>query len=480
MIWRWAGRALAAAVVLLATFAIGGAVSAMNRLPGLQPWHRLITGLEPRASDMDERFTLADYLGREAAVFEEAKKRVDATVAIDADPAIPNRYVAASRSAPARLPIDLNRTREQTPPQIRGGALLVHGLTDAPYSMRAIADRLHAAGYYTLSLRLQGHGTVPGGLVNATWEDWAAAVRMGARHTRQTIGDGLPLVLVGYSNGGALAINYVLETLGDDRLPAATKVVLVSPMVGVSPMARLARMISLLGPVPFFEKARWVDIVPEYNPVKYNSFPANAAVQTSRFTRAIQTSLARAAGDGRLARFPPVLAFQSVVDTTVSAPAVVYDLYDRLPEGRHELVLFDINRQSGVQAFTRPGAVLPRLTSEGTRRYTVTLVTNTATDTPGVSAMTVAAGSTSLNSEALGLEWPRDMFSLSHIALPFPHDDPVYGGDSVYGEAGGVALGRVVPRGEKDVLVVPLDALMRVSWNPFFSYMAGRIERWLD
>jgi hypothetical protein len=133
-----------------------------------------------------------------------------------------------------------------------------------------------------------------------------------------------------------------------------------------------------------------------------------------------------------------------------------------------------------VQAFTRPGAVLPRLTSEGARRYTVTLVTNTATETPGVSAMSVAAGSTSLSSEPLGLEWPREMFSLSHIALPFPHDDPVYGGDSVYGEAGGVALGRVVPRGEKDVLVVPLDALMRVSWNPFFPYMAARIERWID
>ena len=56
---------------------------------------------------------------------------------------------------------------------------------------------------------------------------------------------------------------------------------------------------------------------------------------------------------------PPVLAFQSVVDTTVSTPAVALELLDRLPAGRNELVLFDLNRQAGIDAFTRPEAVLP-------------------------------------------------------------------------------------------------------------------------
>ena len=37
-----------------------------------------------------------------------------------------------------------------------------------------------------------------------------------------------------------------------------------------------------LGPLPFFEKARWLDVIPEYNPFKYNSFPANAANQSYR------------------------------------------------------------------------------------------------------------------------------------------------------------------------------------------------------
>lgn len=78
--------------------------------------------------------------------------------------------------------------------------------------------------------------------------------------------------------------------------------------------------------------------------------------------------------------------FQSVVDATVSARAVVTRLFDRLAAGRHELVRFDINRHTGVDAFTTPGAILPRLTGGGPRTYTATIVSNTSPDTFDVSA----------------------------------------------------------------------------------------------
>ena len=144
--------------------------------------------LEPRAAEITPSFTLAQYLEREEAVFAEARREVDDTVGPTADPNIPNRYVAASRSHPNKLTTSWDRTQQLTAADPIGGVLLVHGLTDSPYSMRALAERLHAAGYETLSLRMQGHGTVPGGLVNTIWEDWSAAVRMGARHLRQRIG----------------------------------------------------------------------------------------------------------------------------------------------------------------------------------------------------------------------------------------------------------------------------------------------------
>jgi alpha-beta hydrolase superfamily lysophospholipase len=464
--------ALAGAVALVVA---GGAFSAVRRLPDLQPWHELQSGLEPTAAEITPAFTLEEYLRREDAVFREARERVEIPASANADPSLPNRYVVTSRSHPLRLGTDWNRTQVLDTAQPQGGALLIHGLTDSPYSMRSIAARLHDRGFYTVSLRMQGHGTVPGGLVRPSWEDWMAAVTMGVRQVRQRIGPQAPLVVVGYSNGGALVTKYTLDALENPSLPMPSRVILISPMIGVSPMARFARVISALGPI--VPKAKWLDVFPEYNPYKYVSFPANAGAQTARITSALNQQLIKLAGSKQLDKMPPVLAFQSAVDTTVSTPAVVYDFFDHLGGSGHEVVLFDLNRQAGVDALTRPGLLLPRIEAASRRSYTVTLVTNTSSDALEVSAVTRAAGTDGVTRESLGLAWPAEMFSLSHIALPFPEDDPLYGGRGDGRERGGLSLGRLIPRGEKDVLIVPIESLMRVSWNPFFPYLADRIDR---
>ena len=43
-----------------------------------------------------------------------------------------------------------------------------------------------------------------------------------------------------------------------------------------------------------------------------------------------------------------------------------------------------------------------------------------------------------------------------------------------------VRLGTLSPRGERAVLTVPVDTLMRVSANPFFPYLAARVTSWTD
>ena len=174
-----------------------------------------------------------------------------------------------------------------------------------------------------------------------------------------------------------------------------------------------------------------------------------------------------------------MLAFQSIVDTTVSSPAVVDDLFEHLPPGKSELVVFDLNRQAGIDAFTTPGAILPRLTGERRRSYAVTLVTNANAATLEAAAMSVASGADVITTEPLGVSWPESIYSLSHVALPFPIDDPVYGGEGRGRDLGSVALGRLSPRGEKGALIVPAEVLMRMTWNPFFPYLAQRIERWV-
>ena len=208
-------------------------------------------------------------------------------------------------------------------------------------------------------------------------------------------------------------------------------------MIGVPKFAWLARVISMLGPLPAFEKARWLDVYPEYNPFKYNSFPANAGLQTWRLTTTLQAQIARIARAGRGAQLPPVLTFHSLVDATVSTPAVVHALYDVIADERSELVLFDINRSSGLVPFIRPGdaTLLSRLTDRSARRYRRTLITNVDPASLDVVERSVAPGATVIDVRPLGLAWPRDVFSLSHVAIPFPMTDPVYGRDEIAGRA---------------------------------------------
>ena len=145
---------------------------------------------------------------------------------------------------------------------------------------------LQDAGFYTLSLRMPGHGTVPAGLARATWRDWSAAVRIGVRHVRQRIGPDRPLVLVGYSNGGALVSLYALEVAERSKpAPARSTRADVADDRRDAAMRCSRRVISLFSGVPYFNRSAWTSVLPEYNPFKYNSFPANAGYQSHLLTR---------------------------------------------------------------------------------------------------------------------------------------------------------------------------------------------------
>ena len=477
---RWVTRLIGSALLIFATIVIGGALSARRRLPDLESWHRVVPP-DFRAADFTAQSTLADFLAKEDAAFrvvhDDVEQRLDPAWRVPA-----NRYNRDGVSHPARLGTDWNRTQVLTPPgDATGGALLVHGLTDAPYSMRTIGEDLRRRGYLVVALRMPGHGTVPAGLTDVRWEDWVAAARIGVRHLRATIGPDKPLVLVGYSNGGAVVLKYSLDVLEGSGDPPAVRIVLLSPMLGVTPFAWLARVISMLGPLPAFEKARWLDVYPEYNPFKYNSFPANAGLQTWRLTTTLESQIARAARSALGARLPPILTFHSLVDATVSTPAVVHGLYDVIGDERSELVLFDINRSSGLVPFIRPAdaTLLSRLTDSSARRYRRTLVTNVDASSLEVAEKSVAPGATTIETRPLGLSWPRDIFSLSHVAIPFPLSDPVYGREEQTALPQLIRLGLLSPHGEKAVLSVPSDTLTRLTCNPFFSYMDGRIVEWV-
>jgi carboxylesterase len=102
------------------------------------------------------------------------------------------------------------------------GALVLHGFTGNPSSMRGVAERLADAGLTVELPLLPGHGTAIDELVPLRWADWSAA----AEDAYATLAAGCTRVaVIGLSMGGTLA-SWLAE-----RHPEICGLVLVNPMV---------------------------------------------------------------------------------------------------------------------------------------------------------------------------------------------------------------------------------------------------------
>ena len=62
----------------------------------------------------------------------------------------------------------------------------------------------------------------------------------------------------------------------------------------------------------------------------------------------------------------------------------------------------------------------------------------------------------------LGLSYPAEIYSLSHVALPFPMSDSLYGLYPDSSEDFGINLGAMASRGERGALIISLDSLKRL------------------
>jgi len=472
--FRWMKIAGGVLGVALLTFLAVRIYDTQRGLP-LEPWHTYVPN-ELRAEKLGGA-DWAQYLAAEGAIFEGVRREVSQKLEEGAHvPA--NRYFEGSPVYPAHFTQDFNRSFVLEPEgKPVGAVVLLHGLTDSPYSQRHIARFYRDHGFVAIVPRLPAHGTVPGALTDVVWEDWVAATRLSVREARSRVDPSAPLHLVGFSNGGALALIYALDSLGDEKLSKPDRIVLISPMVGITSFARFAGLAGLPAILPAFAKAAWLGIVPEFNPFKYNSFPVNGARQSHRLTRALQERIARYGGEGKLEQLPPILTFQSLIDFTVSTRAIISALYAHLPANGSELVLFDINRAAKFGPLLRRSAdtALARIIPNGPQRYRLTVVTNSDDMSGDMIERVTEAGSGDQKSRPLGLSYPSGFFSLSHVALPFPITDSLYGTTPDPSENFGENLGTLAPRGERNVLIASLDSLMRASSNPFFPYLIDRI-----
>lgn len=455
---------------------IAGGVFYLTSRPDLSVWHTVSLTEEFTAAMPMTRFE--DYLALENRLFAELDTKVYDAVPPGAGCEV-MRYCRGSLSDPGRWPTNWNRSFELAPAAPSVGVLLIHGMSDSPYSLRSIGLQLAGAGARVLGLRVPGHGTAPSGLVNTTWEDMAAAVTLSMAHLKKTVGD-RPIYIVGYSNGSALALNYALTALVDETLPAVAGMVMISPEIAVTPAAALARWQAWLGDLLGLPKLQWNDLTPEYDPFKYGSFAVNAGEQSHRITSENKALIARRAAEGKLRRMPPILSFQSIVDATVIASAVITDLFDRLPGGGHELVLYDLNRLDiNISLMdTRSADTMASLLGGSAHPYGIRLITNSSPSSRDVVMKRTPPGGGPASVEPLEAAWPSGVYSLSHVALPFPPEDPLYGGDSSV-ENPGIRLGSAALFGERGVPLVNPGGLLRQHWNPFYDHMAHSIHRFL-
>jgi hypothetical protein len=179
---------------------------------------------------------------------------------------------------------------------------------------------------------------------------------------------------------------------------------------------------------------------------------------------------------------PPTLVFLSTVDATVSTGAVVDRLLKPLRPDRHELVLFDINRFAAKSTLliSDPAPLTARLMADNSLPFVVTLVTNENPESTAVVARRKPPLSAEASkTETLNLAWPRGVISLSHVALPFPPDDPLYG-QAPPGKGDILFLGQMAIQGERDLLKIPYSFLVRLRYNPFYTFLEMRALEWID
>lgn len=204
----------------------------------------------------------------------------------------------------------------------RRGVLLTHGLSDSPYMMRHLAAFFQQNGFRVMAVLLPGHGTQPGDLLEVIWQEWGRTVAYGAYRLADEVDE---LYLAGYSTGATLSIYHSLR---DYRVRG---LFLFSPALKVTRRAAFAKLHKLYSWL--IPAAKWVDIKPDLDIYKYESFTKNAAAQAYALTRALDMLLRKQEPD------IPVFVAASADDMTVKT-SVILEFVARRLHPSSKLVLY--------------------------------------------------------------------------------------------------------------------------------------------
>jgi alpha-beta hydrolase superfamily lysophospholipase len=447
----------------------------------LKPWHTEKLTEEFSVEKAEQIKTFDDYLALEDRLYKELDEKVYAQS--DTGPEYKlDRYSPGSAADPRKLEKNWNRSFELTAENPLGGVLLLHGMSDSPYALRTLGKALHQKGYWVIGMRMPGHGTAPSGLRYISRHDMAAAVRIGMAHLDKKVA-GKPVHMVGYSTGAPLSLEFAIDALEGKSAPVPASLILVSPAIGIHAAAGMASFKDSMSSLPGLDEWSFLQIQPEFDPYKYNSFATNAADVVHTLTRSVASRLTERAAAKPEVILPPTIVFKSTVDATVTTNAVVDNLLARLHPDRHELVLFDINRYAVVGSrmlIDDPAPLTDRVMNADNLPFAVTLVTNENPQSTNVISKYKKPFSLDASSKLEhGVSWPPGVISLSHVALPIAPDDPLYG-QRAPGNEDFIFLGQMAIQGERDLLQIPADWMMRLRYNPFYDYLERRMIDWIN
>jgi carboxylesterase len=195
-------------------------------------------------------------------------------------------------------------------------ALLCHGFTGNPSSMRPWADYLAAAGLTVSLPRLPGHGTTWQEMAGTRWEDWYAEIDRAYEELRGPAGE---IFVMGLSMGATLALR-LAELRGD----GVAGLVLVNPSLTAD--TALARLAPLFGRVVPSVKGIGSDIKKDgAHELAYDRIPGPAGASLGALWKLTRQRL----GDVS----QPVLVYRSTADHMVG-PASLRILREALPAGQ--------------------------------------------------------------------------------------------------------------------------------------------------
>jgi carboxylesterase len=198
------------------------------------------------------------------------------------------------------------------------GAILIHGFSGSPASMRPLGRWLAERGVSSIGPRWPGHGTTWEDMENHGWRAWEREVEAALSDLEGLCRD---VIAVGLSVGGAMALHVGARHADRLRGVAVINCDMRRPVLALAPLVRLFTR-SVKGVINDINK-------PGQDEIGYDRLPVRALGQLGRFLRTVRRELPSI----RL----PLLLFTSPNDHVVKPSNSRYIL-ERVGSSRKEVV----------------------------------------------------------------------------------------------------------------------------------------------